>query len=171
MIEIRAELPEDAAAIDAVHEAAFGRTDEARLVATIRQGDDFNPELSRVAVRADEVVGHILFGPVHIDASDGAVPALALAPMGVRPDVQRQGIGTQLVRDGLDVCRRRGDGIVIVVGHARYYPRFGFEPAGQRGLEAPFPVPDDAFMVIALTADALDGVRGMVRYPPVFDGV
>ena len=91
--------------------------------------------------------------------------------MAVLPDCQRQGIGTQLVNRGLEACRRLGHSIVVVVGHPQYYPRFGFTPAAPYNIEAPFPVPDETFMVQALTPEALDGVSGIVRYPASFDTV
>ena len=171
MLTIRPECPEDYSAIDEVNRAAFGQGDEARLVRQLRNVNGFSPELSLVAVRDDEVVGHILFSPIHIETPAGCVPAVALAPMSVLPAFQNQGIGSRLVRAGLEACRRLGHTIVVVVGHPAYYPRFGFTPAGERGLKAPFPIPDDAFMVLELNAGVLEGVTGMVRYPPLFDDV
>ena len=147
MLHVRPERPDDHIAIDEIHEAAFGQINEARLVAELRKGDGFTPELSLVAVRSNQVVGHILFSPIHIATARADVHALALAPMAVRPELQGRGIGSELVRRGLDACHRLQHGIVIVVGHPHYYPRFGFTPARPHGLEAPFPVPDDAFMV------------------------
>lgn len=166
---IRPERPGDYAAIDEVNRLAFGQDNEARLVTAIRQSKGFDPSLSLVALRNDEVVGHILFSQIHIDTSGGDVPATALAPMAVRPVYQRQGIGSEMVRAGLEACRRAGHRIIIVVGHPDYYPRFGFTPAGTHGLQCPFPVPDEAFMALALTPGSLDEVRGVVRYPPVFN--
>jgi len=114
------------------------------------------------------VVGHILFSPLVIETKDGAVAALALAAMAVRPEVQNQGIGSELVPEGLEWCRSLGHRIVVVVGHPDYYPRFGFSPARARGLEAPFPVPDEAFLALELVPGALDGITGVVQYPPPF---
>jgi putative acetyltransferase len=168
MITIRPETAEDYAAIAEVNRLAFGQEDEARLVEALRRSPDFIAELSLVAVEAGRVVGHILFSPVVIETKDGPVPALALAPMAVRPEVQNQGIGSELVRDGLERCRSLGHKIVVVVGHPGYYPRFGFSPARAQGLEAPFPVPDEAFLALELVPGALDGVAGMVKFPPPF---
>ena len=100
-----------------------------------------------------------------------SLPALALAPMAVHPEFQSQGIGSRLVREGLERCRNLGHRIVVVVGHPEFYPRFGFTPARAKGLEAPFPVPDEAFMVTELVPGALDGVSGMIVYPAPFEGV
>ena len=169
MLTIRPETADDHAAIHEVNLLAFGQEVEPRLVEALRRLPDFIPELSLVAVEAGQVVGHILFSPIVIETKDGSVPALTLAPLAVRPELQNQGIGSQLVRDGLERCRTLGHRIVVVVGHPPYYPRFGFSPARARGLEAPFPVPDEAFMVLELVPGALDGVAGMVRFPPPFE--
>lgn len=168
---IRPEQAEDHSAISEINNLAFGQENEGRIIAAIRRADGFDPALSLVAVSDGQVVGHILFSPIHIETDHGGVPAMALAPMAVLPDRQNQGIGSAMVRSGLDACRRAGHRIVIVLGHADYYPRFGFTPAGARGLRPPFPAPDEAFMATALVPGGLDGVSGIVRYPAAFDDV
>jgi putative acetyltransferase len=168
---VRPESPQDYTAIDEVNRAAFGQDNEARLVARLRESAGFDPGLSLVAVRDGVIVGHILFSPIVIASEADEVPALALAPIAVLPARQREGIGSQLVREGLAACRQAGHPIVIVVGHPDYYPRFGFTRAGPLGLRAPLPVPDEAFMALALVPGELDGVRGTVRYPPPFEEV
>jgi putative acetyltransferase len=171
MITIRPETTEDYAAIHEVNLLAFGQEIEPCLVEALRESPDFIPELSLVTIEAGQVVGHILFSPMVIETKEGAVPALTLAPLAVRPEFQNQGIGSELVRDGLERCRNLCHKIVVVVGHPAYYPRFGFYPARAQGLEAPFPVPDEAFLVLELAPGALDGVAGMVRFPPPFSEV
>jgi len=89
--------------------------------------------------------------------------------MSVRPEYQRVGVGGQLVRTGLEECRRRGYSAVVVVGHPEYYPRFGFVPAETKGLECEFLVPREAFMVLELEAGALSRLAGVVRYRPEFN--
>ena len=168
MLTIRPERSQDYDAIAEVHRLAFGQDDEARLVADLRRTKHFVPELSMVAVCSGQVVGHVLFSAVHIETPQGPVPALALAPMAVRPEFQNRCIGTELARQGLEACRKLGHRIVLVVGHPEYYPRFGFTPAVPHGLRVPFPVPDEAFMVLPLVSGALDGVTGTVAYPPEF---
>jgi len=171
MLSIRPETPADDAAIREVNRRAFERPNEASLVDAIRASDTFLPALSLVADDGGRVVGHVLFSRVGIRTDAGLVPALALAPVAVHPDRQRAGIGALLIRRGLDEAHRRGERIVIVVGHPDYYPRFGFVSARARGLEVPFPVPDGVFLVRELAPGALDGIRGAVEYPPPFDAV
>ncbi len=166
MVAIRPETSADWAAIREVNTRAFGRETEARLVDSVRASAFYLPELSLVAVDAECIVGHVLFSAIHIRTADRLVPALALAPVAVLPERQKQGIGSVLIRRGLEECRSLGHRIVVVVGHPDYYPRFGFFSARAKGLDAPFP--DTAFMVQELVAGALDGVRGTVEYPPAF---
>lgn len=171
MIHIRPENSEDIASINELTILAFEGEDEVKLVKAIRASDFFIPELSLVAVEDDHVVGHILFSPITIESSEKSEDALALAPMAVLPDFQNKGIGTKLVKHGLAACTKLGYTIVIVVGHPGYYLRFGFTPARAYGIEAPFEVPDDAFMALELVPDALKDVRGVVKYSPAFESV
>jgi len=168
-ILIRSELPADYDSISRVHQLAFGGHEEAQLVESIRYQPGFDPQLSLVATPDGELIGHILFSPIRIETLQATVPVLALAPMAVLPEFQRQGIGTALIKQGLKACRRAGHRVVIVVGHAAYYPRFGFLPASQFGIEAPFDIADESFMVLALDDDMdLVALTGVVRYPGVF---
>jgi putative acetyltransferase len=170
MIVIRSEQNKDSEAIHEVNRLAFGQEEEGLLVRRIRNSSHFIPELSLVATQKGQIVGHILFSMISIEGQHGKKSVLSLAPMAVHPEVQNQGIGTKLVREGLRRCRNLGHEIVIVIGHPNYYPRFGFVPARQKGLEAPFPVPDEAFMVLELAPKVLAGIKGMLTYPPEFVG-
>lgn len=165
------ETEDDIASIREVIAAAFGQTSEAQLVDAIRNSSNFIPELSIVAAEDGNVLGHILFSPIVIESQGKTVPALALAPLAVTPVRQREGIGSQLVQAGLSKCRELGHSIVVVLGHPHYYSRFGFQTASQFGVQAPFTVPDEAFMVLELQPGALRNITGMVRYPAYFDGV
>lgn len=127
---------------------------------TLRGSTDY---LSLVATIDGLVVGHILFTPVTIEPAVDRRLA-GLAPMAVRPEHQRSGIGGQLIRAGLEECRRHGYAAVVVLGHPEYYPRFGFAPAHTFGLACEFPSPPEAFMAIELEPDAFSGIRGLVRY-------
>jgi len=163
---IRKETAEDIPSIRAVVHAAFGTAGEAGLVDGLRRSGALT--LSAVAVVGSRVVGHVAFSPVTIG---GPHLALALAPVAVAPDCQRQGIGSALIRWSLEECRRLEHGVVIVVGEPAYYPRFGFTPAAPFGIQCPFPVPPEAFMVLELSPGATSGCRGMIRYRPEFDSV
>jgi len=171
MLVIRPERKQDYAAVHEAHRLAFGRENEARLVETLRQSTNFIPELSLVAVKNGRVVGHVLFSPIIIETQIDTVPALALAPIAVLPEFQNQGIGSELIRLGLKKCQRLGHKIVVVVGHSTYYSRFGFSSARAKGLEVPFQVSDEPFMALELTPKALDGIKGMIKYPLAFDEV
>lgn len=172
MTNIRPETPADIPAIYSVNKQAFdGREAEPRLVDAIRKSDGFIPELSLVAEKNDQIIGHILFSRIHIQIENEQLPALALAPMAVLPGYQKQGIGSALVRRGLEECKRLGHTIVIVLGHPAYYPRFGFMPGLAKFLECPFGECGSAWMAMELIPGALDGVRGKVIYPPAFNGV
>jgi putative acetyltransferase len=163
---IRAETRDDVAAIAALHRAAFGRPNEADLVARLRR--TVQPLVSLVALVGEQVVGHILFSPVTIDAAPAALRPMGLAPMAVLPILQRRGIGSALVRVGIDACRAAGAGAVVVLGHPTYYPRFGFVPAIRFGLCSEYDVAEDVFMAWELTPGSLAGIGGVVRYPPAF---
>ena len=170
MITIQPEKEEYYTAIHELNVLAFGREDETRLVENLRKSPDFITELSLVAVKDRMIVGHILFSRIAIQTKTGSFPAVSLAPIAVHPEFQKQGIGSKLIRQGLVRCRKLGHKIVVVVGHPNYYPRFGFTSARAKGLEAPFLVPDEAFMVIEIAPGALNGISGMVIYPPAFEG-
>jgi putative acetyltransferase len=156
--------PGECASIRAVSEAAFGSSEEADLVDKLRAGGD--ALVSLVAEIDRSIVGHIMFSRMWIRTNSGDVPAVALAPMAVLPRHQRRGIGQLLVRRGLNMLRAMGETMVIVVGHADYYPRFGFSSETARTLQAPFP--REVFMAMELRESALAGVEGPVVYPDPF---
>jgi putative acetyltransferase len=164
---VRPEAPEDAAQVRRINELAFGQPAEADLVDRLRR--TCADSLSLVA-EDDVVVGHILFTPVVIDSMERRVTGMGLAPMAVHPDRQRQGIGSRLVTQGLDVLRDRRCPFVVVVGHPEYYPRFGFAPASRVGLASQWEgMADEAFMALILDPFAMTGVSGIARYRDEFD--
>jgi putative acetyltransferase len=164
---IRLERADDAAAVRAVNEQAFGQPTEANLVERLRQTCD--AALSLVAVD-DAVVGHILFTPVVVESDGRQIVGMGLAPMAVAPERQRQGVGSSLVRRGLEILRERHCPFVVVVGHPEYYPRFGFQAGSARGLRCQWDgVPDAAFMAVILDDGEMRGVSGVARYRPEFD--
>jgi putative acetyltransferase len=162
---IRPETAADRDAIGHVNRLAFGQDEEAELVDALREGGF--AQLSLVAELGGQVVGHILFSDLPILTDAGTVAALALAPMAVLPAFQKQGIGSALVRKGLEESRQQGHKIVVVVGHPRFYPRFGFSSKLAEPLASPFSG-KESFMAVELVPEALAGVRGRVQYPPPF---
>jgi putative acetyltransferase len=161
---IRAETDSDREAVRALNVLAFDRPDEADLVDRLR--GEGSVVASLVAVNHDRIVGHILFTRLIIRTPHRDVNAVALAPMAVPPEHQRQLVGSTLVRESLRVLRDLGEQIVVVVGHPDYYPRFGFSADLAQGLRSPFSGP--AFMALELRPGALQGVSGDVRYPAAF---
>ena len=164
-IIIRPESTADHEAIRYVNRLAFGQDDEARLVDALREGGFVR--VSLVAEQAGQVIGHILFSDLPISTVAGMVPALALAPMAVVPAFQNQGVGSALVRSGLEACRQEGHRVVVVLGHAHFYPRFGFSSKLAASLTSPFSG-RESFMALELVRGALDSVVGRVQYPPPF---
>jgi putative acetyltransferase len=158
MLTIRCETPEDIPAIYHINTAAFGRPNEADLVDALRQHNALT--ISLVAVQDSRLVGHIAFSPVTITSDTITIDAIGLAPMAVLPEFQRQGIGSQLVEAGLTACHNTPYGIVVVLGHPHYYPRFGFTPAKPHGIVWEHDAPDEAFMVHELREGALAKTRG-----------
>lgn len=161
---IRRELPADVDAIFAVHRGAFETELEANLVTALRADEGWLPALSLVAVDAGEVVGHVVCTRGHV----ASVPALGLGPLGVLPAHQRTGVGAALMHAVLAAADAMDESVVVLLGHAEYYPKFGFVPAGE--LHITPPVPDwagDYFQARPLTAYT-PAVRGEFGYAKPF---
>lgn len=163
-MQIRMECSGDRDAVFAVNAQAFGQEDEARLVDALRDGGF--ARISLVAEIDGSVVGHILFSDMAVVGKSERIAALALAPLAVRPEFQRQGIGSALVRRGLELCREQTHRAVIVLGHPNYYPKFGFTAAAASRVEAPFS--GDSFMALAFDATPGWELSGKAVYAPPF---
>ena len=163
-MHIRPEEPDDAPAVATLNREAFGGDDEVEIIERLRA--DRLVAVSLVAIEDASLVGHILFSDLAVELDDRPVRSVALAPMCVRGDRQRQGIGSAMVRAGLDAVRDAGYTAVVVLGHPEYYPRFGFSADLAAKLASPFA--GQAFMALELVPGALDGTRGSVTYPPAF---
>lgn len=172
-VKLRQEQQSDFSGVFKVNRLAFEQEDEARLVDALRENDNaFVPELSIVATKANNIVGHILFTKISIEDNKGNLnESLALAPMAVIPELQQKGIGGELICKGFKVAKRLGFKSVIVLGHKHYYPKFGFKPADKWNIEPPFEVSSNAFMAKELVANGLENVTGKVRYPKEFETV
>lgn len=161
---IREALDSDLEDVLTVEQAAFGSEEEACLVRNLLRDDTARPYLSLLAFAKDQAVGHILFTKVRLEP-DAPISASILAPLAVIPEMQNQGIGTQLSQIGLEMLAKAGVDLVFVLGHPTYYPRFGFTPAGVLGFTAPHPIPEDhapAWMVTELKPGIIEKAHGKV---------
>lgn len=166
-IAIRPMTKADLPAIALINERAFaahGRTasfDEIRAA-----GVD---TVSLVAEVGGRLAGQILFSPVRLETAAGPVAGMGLGQLAVDPDYQNQGVGTRLGHAGIEILRERACPFVIVIGHAAYYPRFGFEPGSLHGIRCQWEgIPDPTFMVMFPTGnpsgDAKNAFRGMAFF-------
>ena len=163
---IRPERAGEARRIFEVEAAAFGKRAEAELVDALRAGAD--PFLSLVAEEEGEIVGHVFLSPVGIEVQPEGLRAGALGPIGVWPARQGAGIGSALVRAGLERSRELGWRAVFLVGNPAYYSRFGFVPANPLGFQYGKPAFEPAFQVAVLEEGALEGASGRVHFHPAF---
>jgi putative acetyltransferase len=156
------------AAISRLHEAAFGRPDEARLVERLRESAQ--PYVSLLALLDGEPVGHVAFSPVVVDGRSER-PTLGLAPLAVAPHRQGRGVGSALVVAGLEACEKLGCVGVFVLGSPAFYSRFAFRSAAGRGFYYVGPGNVENFQLVELVPDGLAGCSGRVVYHPAFEGV
>jgi predicted N-acetyltransferase YhbS len=172
-ITIRQETEKDHAGIFNLIKTAFQNemyTDhrEHYLVERLRKSEAFIPELSLVAEKKGQLVGYILLSRIKIVEKEEEHESLALAPVSVLPSLRNQGIGGALIREAHAVARQLGFTSVILLGHATYYPRFGYQKASKFSIRLPFEVPEENCMAVELEKNALAGVTGTVKYPMVF---
>jgi putative acetyltransferase len=142
-MKIRSEEAEDIEEVREIVRAAFPTDAESRLVDALRANG--KATISLVAVKDNEVLGHILFSPV-TTAPPSAAKGIGLAPVAVRPEAQSQGIGSKLIQEGLRLANELGFDYCVVLGGPKYYQRFGFEKASPFGIRNEYGV-DDQFMV------------------------
>lgn len=172
-MQIREARDADLVDVMRVERRAFGRADEAALVAALLRDPTAQPLLSLVAEREGRCVGHGLFTAVGLvgvvvrdGPGDGASPVRCaiLAPLAVLPEAQGAGVGRALVEAGCRMLAARGFSLVFVFGDPNYYGRFGFAAAIPVGLEAPYPIePEAAWRVRGLVPGVVGRVRGKVR--------
>ncbi|SHK14267.1 GNAT family N-acetyltransferase [Desulforamulus aeronauticus] len=172
-INIRQETEKDYKLSETVVEKAFKNEEhsdhkEQFLVARLRRSDLFIPELSLVAETSKEIIGHIMLTKLFIENERNRYESLALAPVSVLPEYQNRGIGSKLINKSIKIAKELGYKSVIVLGHDKYYPRFGFKPASSWGIKAPFDIPDEVFMALELEDKSLNGITGTVAYSKEF---
>ena len=168
MLEIRKETKRDYEEVYNVIKIAFESAEHADgnepdLVNALRKSDSYIPELSLVAEIDGKIVGHIMFTKLKI----GNQVQLALAPLSVLPDYQKQGIGTALIQEGHTRARALGYEYSVVLGSEKYYPSAGYSPAESFGIKAPFDVPSKNFMACMLNATGAE-IHGTIKYAPEF---
>ena len=159
---VSAEVPADALAIRRVHEACFPTSAEADLVDTLQVGGD--AVLSLVGRYHGAVAGHVLFSRLK-DVEGGGLRATALGPVAVDPAHKRGGIGSALIREGLNRLEREGEDLVLVLGDPKYYARFGFSAEAARAFQTPY---DGPFLQALALSDAGRSAKGLLRYAPAF---
>lgn len=138
------------------------------LVERLRKSNAFIPELSLVAEIGGKIVGHILTTKLKIKNKTNEFDSLALAPVSVLPEFQGRGIGGKLIIESHKTAKELGHKSIILLGHEKYYPKFGYKQADKFGIELPFEVPKENCMVIELVKNGLNGVSGMVEYSKEF---
>ncbi len=165
-IEIKESGINDFKNIMEVEEQAFGYEKEAKLTASLLKDTTAKPILSLLAFEKNEAIGHILFTRAYIDEMINQPLLHILAPLAVKPDYQKQGIGGLLIMKGLERLKEMGSEMVFVLGHIEYYPKFGFVPDAQvNGFSPPFPIPEafaDAWMVQSLNSGTLYNKTGNI---------
>ena len=169
-MQIRIEEPRDEAAVREVHRAAFGEEGDlvVRLLGSLREHLARYDGLSLVALEGEDVVGHVMFTRAVLDAPERLVDVQVLSPIGVVPDRQGQGLGTALIRRGIELLGERAVPLVFLEGSPRYYPRHGFVPGATLGFRKPsLRIPDEAFQVLALPAYE-PWMTGTLVYPQLF---
>lgn len=168
-VAVRVMRPKEFDAMRTISMAAFGGDAEiGELLDSLRNSWAWEDQLSFVAEAGGEIVGHVLYTHAILDAAQRQVAVLVLAPLGVRPDLHKRGIGTSLVRTSLNVLTQRDEPLVFVEGHPSYYPRFGFRPGVDLGFRAPsVRIPEDAFMVYPLPNHE-PWMTGALVYPDAF---
>jgi len=167
IIIIRKEKPKDIKAIQLLNNKAFEMPEEGKIVDVLREKCDNIQSL--VAVIDGEIVGHIFFSPAEINIGDKIIYGMGLAPMAVLPEFQNQGIGSELVKAGLNLMKSKECPYVIVLGHPKFYPRFGFEKASKYSIKSQWDVPDESFMILIMDKETMNNVSGTARYLPEFD--
>jgi len=167
-LKIRTSNESDKREINSIHIKAFGEEqgpEIACLVNALFADRTAEPLLSLVAIDDEKIIGHILFTKADVVQSAESVSARILAPLAVHPDFQKRGVGGQLIKNGLAQLKSSGVELVFVLGHPDYYPRCGFTPAGVKGFEAPYPIPEKdagAWMVQELCSEVIGRVKGRV---------
>jgi len=168
-MEIRKSTESERKDILNIHNQAFAEEKGpviAKLVDDLLNDKTAIPILSLVAIENERIVGHILYTKATITQTELPISAQILAPIAILPIEQKKGIGEKLINEGIKQLKELGTELIFVLGHPTYYPRCGFIPAGQKGFEAPYPIPEEhaaAWMVQALNGNAIEKASGKIQ--------
>lgn len=168
-IAIRAERSDDYPTVTDVVKRAYAtvRYSDHRehiMVERLREADAYVPALSLLAEIGGQAVGHVLLTKAYIRDNRSSVATLALAPLSVVPEFQRQGVGKHLVHSAHELAAALGFETILLVGISSYYPQFGYERLSHYPIALPFNAPDENCLILKLRPGALDGVAGRVQY-------
>lgn len=161
-VQIRDEQPDDAPGIATLLRGVFDGDLEATLVEQLRAGGEY--AFSMVADCGGEIAGHAGFARAAIETKKGTLAVIWLVPVGVGAAYQARGIGSAVVREGLERCRAQGFDYAVVVGNPDYYQRFGFGPAPE--LQSRFA--GEALMLAPLGGDESAAPAGKLVEPRAF---
>ena len=172
-VKLRQETTADYEAVFKIIEEAFKSEEysdntEQFLVERLRNSKAFIPQLSIVAEADGIIVGHILLTNIQIKNDQESFESLALAPVSVKPSHQKLGIGGQLIKEAHRIAKELGYKSIVLLGHAEYYPKFGYQLCRNYGIKIPFDAPEENCLVVELIEDGLKGVNGMVEYAKEF---
>ena len=172
-LRLRQETITDFKAVFKIIEEAFKSEEhsdktEQYLVERLRKSPAFIPQLSLVAEIQDEIVGHILLTKIQIKNKQDSCESLALAPVSVKPGYQKRGIGGELIIEAHRIAKGLGYKSIVLLGHADYYPKVGYQICSKYNIKIPFEAPEENCLVIELVEGALLGVNGVVVYAQEF---
>lgn len=163
-LTVRPEAGGDAAAIRAIHLAAFPTAAEAALVSRLHS--DLDSRISLVAEQAGDIVGHVMLSRMSVSGDGTAFRALGLGPVAVHPGSQGSGLGSRLIRAALATAATLGEEVVFVLGEPDYYRRFGFSAEAAAPFASPYAGP--YFMALWIRSDLAPPASGSAAYAPAF---
>lgn len=172
-IQIRETKAEDIHDILEVEEQAFGYDKEAKLTKELLSDESAEPIVSLLAFYGQEAIGHILFTRAYFEHPENQPMMHILAPLAVKPEYQRQGVGGLLIKAGIQVLQKKGSNLAFVLGHKEYYPKYGFLPGAERlGYPAPYPIPEeysDCWMVQPVCPHGFESGKGKIKCSDVLN--
>ncbi|MBR9678943.1 MAG: N-acetyltransferase [Nanoarchaeota archaeon] len=173
-MKTRTEKKEDYETITQVNNKAFERKEEGILINELRKRREYKSELSLVAIKKNKIVGHLLLFPIFIETNSSRIKTLSLGPIAVLPEYQKQGVGKSLVKEGIEKAIKHGFKSIVVIGHPKYYPKFGFKRATNYKVKMPKKYENkidnpNAFMILKLEKNSLKNIEGTLVFPEEFD--